>query len=484
MPKQTGTKSARRRTPQTRNGTLPEAQHVVFPDGIVSSGLPAVQKTCEQVGLGFDPWQEGVAKYALAKDASGDYAADTVVLSIPRQVGKTYLVGALVFADCIIHPGTTTVWTAHRFKVARETFKQLKGVAELPSLLPHVDPNDIYTAAGNESITFRNGSRVLFAARERGAIRGFSKVRRLILDEAQILTEDALSDLAPTMNQAVNPQMILMGTPPKPADPGESFTNLRAQALDGGAEGLVYIEMSADPGSDYDDRDAWRRANPSFPSRTPAKAILRLRKLLSDEDFGREALGIWGTQGGGRVISADVWRELIYEGRPSADVAFAVDVPPERDKATVAVASNVAGGVHVELIDQRAGTDWVAKRVAELVKKWRPRAVMLDPAGPAGSLIVPLGNGGVEPQLVGGREMAQACGALFDLVMSGQLRHLDDPVLNLAVDAGRRRRVGDAWAWHRRDTSADISPLVAVTLAVAGLGKPQPRVKSNRASFV
>ena len=457
---------------------------MVFPDGIVSSGLPAVQRTCEQVGLGFDPWQQGVAKYILAKDASGDYAADTVVLSIPRQVGKTYLVGALVFADCIINPGTTTVWTAHRFKVARETFKQLKGVAELPSLLPHVDPNDIYTAAGNESITFRNGSRVLFAARERGAIRGFSKVRRLILDEAQILTEDALSDLAPTMNQAVNPQMILMGTPPKPTDPGESFTNLRTQALDGGAEGLVYIEMSADSGSDYDDRDAWRRANPSFPSRTPEKAILRLRKLLSDEDFGREALGIWGTQGGGRVISADAWRELVWDGRPSSDVAFAVDVPPERDKATVAVASNVRDGVHVELIEQRAGTDWVAKRVGELVKKWGPRAVMLDPAGPAGSLIVPLGNVGVEPQLVGGREMAQACGGFFDLVMSGQLKHLDDPVLNLAVDAGRRRRVGDAWAWHRRDTSADISPLVAVTLAVAGLGKPKPKVKSNRASFV
>jgi phage terminase large subunit-like protein len=434
--------------------------------------------------LGFDPWQEGIARYALAKDESGEYAADTVVLSIPRQVGKTYLVGALVFADSIINPGTTTVWTAHRFKVARETFKQLKAVAEMPSLLPHVDPDDIYTAAGNESITFRNGSRVLFAARERGAIRGFSKVRRLILDEAQILTEDALSDLAPTMNQAVNPQMILMGTPPKPTDPGESFTNLRRQALDGGAEGLLYVELSAEPGCDYDDEANWREANPSYPLRTPKKAILRLRKLLSDDDFGREALGIWGMQGGGRVIGEDVWAGLSGRSKPSDDVAFAVDVPPERDKAVVAVASNVAGGVHVELIDQRSGTDWVAGRVGELVKKWGPRAVMLDPAGPAGSLIVPLGNAGVEPQLVGGREMAQACGHLFDLVMSGQLIHLDDPVLNLAVDAGRRRRVGDAWAWHRRDTSADISPLVAVTLAVAGLGKPRPKVKSNRASFV
>jgi hypothetical protein len=60
-------------------------------------------------------------------------------------------------------------------------------------------------------IPFRNGSRIVFAARERGAIRGFTKVRRLVLDEAQILTESAMADLAPTMNQAENPQIIADG---------------------------------------------------------------------------------------------------------------------------------------------------------------------------------------------------------------------------------------------------------------------------------
>jgi hypothetical protein len=37
----------------------------------------------------------------------------------------------------------------------------------------------------------------------------------------------------------------------------------------------------------------WAKANPSYPKRTPKKAILRLRKLLSLDDFMREALGIW-----------------------------------------------------------------------------------------------------------------------------------------------------------------------------------------------
>lgn len=54
--------------------------------------------------------------------------------------------------------------------------------------------------------------------------------------------------------------------------------------------------------------------------------------------------------------------------------------------------------------------------------------------------------------------------------MSGTLRHLDDPALNTALAAARKRALGagGAWAWHRKD-STDITPLVAVTLALWGL---------------
>jgi phage terminase large subunit-like protein len=75
----------------------------------------------------------------LGKTRSGLYAADTVLLSIPRQVGKTFDVGALVFADSVINPGTTTVWTAHRFKVARESFNEMRSWARSPALGPHID---------------------------------------------------------------------------------------------------------------------------------------------------------------------------------------------------------------------------------------------------------------------------------------------------------------------------------------------------------
>jgi phage terminase large subunit-like protein len=238
----------------------------VLPKGIKASGFPAADAVCKQLGLVFDPWQQDLNRCILAKGRGGMYAADTVVISIPRQVGKTWDIGALAFADCIIHPSSTIVWTAHRFKVARETFDALKSVAISAELAPHIDPDDITTAAGNESIRFRNGSRIVFAARERGAIRGFTKVRRLILDEAQILTEHALSDLAPTMNQAENPQIILMGTPPKPTDPGEVFSRLREEALNGESEGCSMWSSPRIPSPMLMTASNGRRRTPPSPS--------------------------------------------------------------------------------------------------------------------------------------------------------------------------------------------------------------------------
>lgn len=443
---------------RTPLGLLPDARHVVLPEGICSSGLPAVQATLEHLGLHLYPWQLDAARCILGKTADGAYAADTVLLSIPRQVGKTFLVGLVVFADCIVEPGTLVVWTAHRFKVSRETFDELKGVAMLPALAPHIDPDAITTAAGNESIPFRNGSRIVFAARERGSIRGFRKVRRLVLDEAQILTEAAMADLAPTQNQATNPQIIMMGTPPKPADPSETFTSLRTDALEDQADGVVYIEFSARPGSDPDDRVAWREANPSLGSGTPERALVRLRKLLSnDDDFLREALGIWSQELSGSGLDADAWYALADAGAERSGIpTFAVATAPDRSWTAVAVAwTRPDGSVQVMLADYRQGAAWLPERLVELRQRWGGR-VLADNAARG---LVP---DAVEPST---DDLAQAHNALADAIEAKTVRHGDEPAMNVAVRAARWKPVGSTRILDRKG-AADISPICAAAMAV------------------
>jgi hypothetical protein len=453
--------------PRTRSGLLTEARHVVPPLGMVGSSFPSVEATCRELGLTFDPWQADLNRLILAKDAAGLYAADTVAMSIPRQAGKTWDVGALVFADSIIHPKTTTVWTAHRFPVARETFNELRAVAMTPKLAHHIDVDEITTGSGNEMIPFRNGSRILFKARERGAIRGFSKVRRLILDEAQILQERALSDLAPTQNQAWNPQIILMGTPPKVEDPSEVFTRLREEALTGEAEGLLYVEFAADPGSDPDDREAWLKANPSFPGRTNERAMRRLRRILSGDDWAREGLGIWSDLTAAAAFGVGNW-EACAGVRPDGLTigGLAVAVSYDLSKSAIGAAGVSDDGLaYGKPLQHGPGTDWVVGRALELQQQHGVE-VVIDGRGPAADLIDPLKDAGVRLKVADTVDVLDAYSGIQKAVRNRRFVHESFVELDAAARSAVPRTVGDRHAWGRKQSDSDISPLEAVTLAV------------------
>ena len=144
------------------------------------------------------PWQNLVYRYVLARDENGKLRFPTVGLSVPRQSGKTFGLMMLVIAESLRHKGLKTVWTTHRYKVTRETFREFVTILNLPAFTKHVEK--ITTGEGNQGILFRNGSRIIFAARENGALRGVSKIGRLVLDESQILSTEAVADLIPTMN--------------------------------------------------------------------------------------------------------------------------------------------------------------------------------------------------------------------------------------------------------------------------------------------
>lgn len=444
------------------------ARHVIAPTGIVATGWPAVRDTCGRLGLGFDPWQDGAGRLILAKRADGLYAADTVVASIPRQVGKTYLIGAIVFALCIIHPNLTVVWTAHRFKTAREVFAGMQGLAKRKSLAPYIER--VLRGAGDESIEFRNGSRILFGARERGFGRGFSKVDVLVLDEGQILTEAAMDDMTPATNVSANPLILVVGTPPKPTDPGEVFTMLRQEALDGESSDTLYIELSADRGCDPRDRSQWGRANPSYPHRTSERAMLRMWKNLTEASFIREALGIWDLISRHRaVVKASQWVTFSDVGpadgaRPAS---LGVDMSHKREISVSACwleGENAHGEEVWAGADEDAALDWIVKRAG------RRMPVVIDNASPAASLGPALRAHKVRVISTTAPDMAKACGLFFGKVGAGRITHANQDSVNDALEGARKRAIGTAggWGWDRRDESVNIAPIVSLTLSLFG----------------
>lgn len=436
----------------------------------------------EHMGLGLYPWQQGVFTHLSAVRDDGKWAASSFGLSVPRQSGKTMVVGLKQFLDALFIPDLLVVWTAHRFKVAREAFRFMQRLSRMPGMNRHIDQKNVHTAAGNESLEFNNGSRILFGARERGAIRGFAKIDRLILDEAQILSEDALADLMPTMNASPNPQMLMLGTPPRPVDNGEAFRKFRYASLGSTEAGVMYLEWSAPEGSDINDRNNWAIANPSLGYGTSWDAIQRLRNNLpNDEDFGREALGMWDEEISGSVIGMSLWGRLLGEPLREpfiGEVGVGVDVSPDRSRSSVSIVTMMKKPdgrkvLHGEVAKSLPGVDWVIPFLKGLVKRRNVRALCIDTAGPAGALIEPLTAEGVLVTRLSLQHMVQATGFLYDRVYAYEFEHVGDQVLDIAVAGAGKRVVGDSWLWSRRG-SADITPLVSITSAAYGMITSSP----------
>jgi hypothetical protein len=458
------------------------ARHVVQPVGIVGTAWPAVRDTCGRLGWGFDGWQDGAGRLILAKRGDGMYAADQILVSIPRQVGKTYLFGAICFALCLLCPGLTVIWTAHRVKTAKETFNSMSGLASQAKVAAQI--RDVYRGRGDESILFVNGSRILFGAREAGFGRGFSGVDVLVFDEAQILSESAMEDMVAAQNVAPNPLTILTGTPPRPKDPGEVFTLARQEALDGDTDETLYIELSADRASDPMDRSQWRKANPSFPSRTPERAMLRMRKNLSEDSFRREALGIWDELSRHQpVIKKSQWVTLADVGpgdgvRPDC---LGVDMSHAR-QISVGACWNELESSHIEEVwagtDTAAAIDWIVERAG------RRMPVLIDGMSPASAMIPDLKGRGVNVSQSTAGDMAKGCGLFEDRAKAGTLTHGDQGALNNALEGARKRLIRDAggWGWDRSDPTSLIHPIVAGTLALLGAATVKPR--TGKAFFV
>lgn len=460
------------------------ARHVVMPSGIVTTAWPRIVAQCEQMGVQFDPWQHGIGAIAFGKRKNGKYAATVggIVLSIPRQVGKTFMVGMIVIALCILFPGTLVLWTAHHNKTTTKTFQTIQGYVRRKKIAPHLKPNrsqGIRTSNGEQEVEFRNGSKIMFGAREFGFGRGFDQVDVEVFDEAQKLSEGALEDMVPATNQATlegGALLFFMGTPPRPEDKGDEFANRRAKALAGTTKDMVYVEFSADDDADPDDRAQWSKANPSFPSRTPVESLERMRENLTDDDsYKREALGIWDAEDSSRVIDEASWG---LQGDPASmatdRLTLAIDVPPGRKTATVSLAGQRPDSAwHVELDEERGGVDWVIPWVKARTEKNRLHAVVADEM----SGLVEKRNG--RHFLIGtdilvtlaaaeGRDMAIACAKYYDGIMDRTVWHTDQPQVNVALSVATKRPLQGAWAWNRKDATSNISPVVSQTLALWG----------------
>lgn len=460
-----------------------------YPVSSSSAGQEAVD-LARFAGLDLDPWQAFVLEHSLAERPDGKWAAFEVGCVVSRQNGKGSIEEARELAGLFLLSERLLIHSAHQFDTSLEAFRRLLFLIEdTPEFSRRV--KRVSRAHGEEGIELMSGQRIRFRTRTKGGGRGFTG-DCLILDEAMILPETAHGALLPTLSARPNPQVWYMGSAVDQLvhEHGIVFARVRERGLAGEDDSLAYFEWSAEanapdgtplspsqvPASIAESEEAWAQANPALGIRISPSHVENERRSMDPRTFAVERLGIgdWPETDpdAGSVFDIGRWRSLIDETSAIAGpLYFAFDVTPDRSSSTICAAGRRPDGlIHVEVIDQRRGTSWLSGRLADLRERHRPVAVVRDASGPAASIEV---VGRVDD--VQTADYAKACGRLFDLVEDGLVRHLGTSELDTAIRGAAKRPLVDAWAWSRKSSRVDISPLVAATLAAWSADQTTPQ---------
>ncbi|SEF34381.1 hypothetical protein SAMN05421837_107352 [Amycolatopsis pretoriensis] len=460
----------------------------VVPPHVFSLGAEAVE-LARRAGLELDPWQQDALRVMLAVREDGKWACFEYGEIVARQNGKGAILEARALAGLFLLGERLIMWSAHEYKTAMEAFLRLRALIrnlEHVGVIP-ADTVKTCNTNGEESFEIRaTGQRLKFIARSKSSGRGFSGDCNLI-DESFAYSAIQHAALLPTMSARQNPQIVYTSSPPLDGDSGDVLFALKARAEAGGDDSLGWRDWGPAANLDQldrlnlDDVALWAATNPAMGVRITEETIRRERRSMGAPEFARERLSVWPRQliGGGAIDPAN-WAALMDpESRRDGDVAIGVDIAPDRNYAAIGLYGRRADGYgHMQIVDYRPGTDWLLDRIREWREAVNPVAIAMGRAC-AASLDVELEKVGItrpeDPEkprrgdlaVTSAMEMSAACGQFLDGVRQRTERYVPDAAnaLDASVAGAKVKQNGDTLVWARKESAADTSPLVAVTVA-------------------
>lgn len=444
----------------------------------------------ELAGLYLDEWQKCALRDWMSLDPNTlRWLHFETALNVARQNGKGAVLEARELAGLFLTGERLLVHSAHEFKTSQEHFRR---VEHLVQNTPELDRQVKRTGTGRvvgyrhshgeESIELQNGTRLMFVTRTKSGLRGFAGVDFMAMDEAMILNSFSHGTMMPTLRASTTKRGQQLAYAGSAADQmihehSLVWSRIRQRGIRGGDPDLAYIEYSVPVDHPLEvsdsmaiDRDMWAMANPGLGIRITEEHMAIEQRALDARSFAVELLGAGDYPDPDDVaqslIPYETWLELEDEHAEMLDpVCLAFDVSPDRRSSIVAVGLDHHGRFLLELIECRAGTAWVAPRLEALYRNHEVVEIVCDGYGPSGSIATAVDSAGIKVERLNTVEHGQACGLLVDAVAEGTIRHLGQEQLTGAVRGAKPRPLGDTWAWSRKSSTVDISPLVAATLA-------------------
>lgn len=451
-------------------------------DRRTSYGYDAAEFAAEVLGRPPDPWQRWLMIHAGELLPDGRPRFRTVLVLVARQNGKTEVPVMLSSYWMFVQQVPLILGTSSKLDYAKESWRKhvrLAGACEDPQVAGQRHRR--WTRATNGEQESWTGpadapiSRYKIAAANADGGRSLT-IHRLVLDEIrQHQTYEAWDAAVPACNAVPDAQIWCLSN--AGSDASIVLNDLRASALEfiqtgRGDDRLGLFEWSAPEGSDPEDVEALRWANPNLGHRIDVSALL---------SQARRAVARGGASLAGfkienmcmtvptldPAIEPVAWARSSDPGDLSAvrgKVSLCLDVAPDGQHVTLAAAGVLPDDrIRIEVVEAWVGlgaTDRARRALPALVTRIKPRQFGWLPNGPAAELAADLadrrkaGKMGWPPPGVTVVEIRSdvpaVCMGLAGLVAGGRIAHSDDPLLNAHVGAAEKLAQGDVWVFSRR----------------------------------
>jgi hypothetical protein len=471
-----------RRVP--RDATWPRLMTVPHPAAVGSLGKEFCRWADRRAGGTLRWWQRLAATRMLEVDDHERLVWDAVLLSMARQLGKSWLLRELCLwrieqgdrwgePQDVLHTGKDLAVCIEVQRSARIWARPLTGLYQ------------VREASGREAIEYLPGRGGRWILKAKGAPYGFT-ISEAVVDEAWNVETNYIEEgVAPTMVERVSPQLLLVSTAHR-LSTSLMLTRRKValEELETGTGDLL-IEWSAPRGAPIDGLAGWRQASPHW---TPQRQRLIQRRLdamyagetqdLTEVDPAESFRAQWLNQwpkgltvlDGEELLPPGLWQQLAEPGLRSSGPVWVAVEDNFGNGAAVAVATRLDDG-RIE-VEGWLRQDWDSA-LADVRMLGTVRRIRQFQVGASMLTSVPLGTV-PQPVPAGGAETRPGLAVFRDLCANRMVAHdptaEDSQVLDDAVHAARVKETAVGLAIVTRPRAL----INALVWAVNAAHKPAP----------
>jgi hypothetical protein len=445
---------------------------------------PKVAAIAAELGQPLLPWQRYAADVGLEVDERGLFVYSTVLITVPRQAGKTTLDLSASIQNALLGKNRRTWYTAQSGQHATEKFLEMVELWE-SSAIRQLAPR-ARRSNGSAGLPFVNGSKFRPFAPVEGALDG-KQADKVSLDEFwywtlgqyQILRQSfSATKLTREMVTGQRPQTWIFST--EGTVESTALNALLDEARSGTPDPTVaFIDFGIGDDDDPFDLDRIYATHPGAGYLFNREGLEAFRAEFADSpgEFAR-SFGNRRTGATERVIPAAAWAAAAWrDDTPPAPgrVCFAAAVGVDGVDTTVTATQLHGAGTLSAVVKDgwMENTYGALDKLREMRSKYPDAGFIIDSNGPSAALHDAAVRDGFELIPVRTGDVIAATQATVSGIshpVQPTWRYRPHPKLDAAAELATKRFAGDGtWLFGRRASVGSISALESANLGSYGV---------------